>query len=146
MATELEKLREVLFKLQGDRIINFSFDGKTLRLEIESPLAGLLLPESTHLNLVLNTCTRIFYLSYTQTLETRVEQTNPTAIMKKGLMIQGVELKLPQEFIIYCNSYLNTVEAGELHVFTTGFQLYDQEFGRISWPVFERMALKADRY
>ncbi len=146
MQVEHEQLTDVIFKLQSDKIIDYNYDGKTLRLVVESVMASNFIQGTDVLNLVLTNCTEVFYLSYTQSLENREIQDVPDQIFSKGLAVQGVECREITHFIIYCNSYLNTVEAGELHVTATGFQLYDQEFGRINLNTFNRIANKLDRY
>lgn len=138
----IESLQETINRLVNGTIIGFSHDGKTLRLEIEIPVASYILPDSQYINLVLQNCPSVSYLSYTQPVAGRNELRDLTQIFSKSLVIQGVEGRLNYYYLIYCNSALNKLEAGELHLRTSAFQLYDQEFGRVDIPTFLKIADK----
>ena len=147
-------LEDLFIRLQGTQIIDYSYGQNTLRLQIKSPVASQLLPGSETMHLVMRGCNKLYYLSYTQTLNERVAQSNPDIYFSLGLQIQGLQLRnrdiadniSNQNFVIFCNSYLHTIEAGELHFNASGFQLYDQEFGQIDYDDFKRAAgkLQAD--
>jgi hypothetical protein len=148
MNPNLYALENLFIRLQGTQIVHFSFNQGTLRLQIKTPVASQLLPGSETVHLVIGGCHKLFYLSYNQIQENRVALDKPELIFDKGLQIQGIELrnrdttdKLVKEgFIVYCNSFLHDLEAGELHFTATDFQLYDQEFGLISFETFLRAA------
>ncbi|GEO06905.1 hypothetical protein AAE02nite_45690 [Adhaeribacter aerolatus] len=147
-------LEDLFIRLQGTQIVDYSYGQQVLRLQIKTPVASQLLANTDTLHLVLRDCTKLFYLSYTQTLEERIAQNDPEYFFGIGLQIQGLQLRNRetadkinnQDFIIFCNSYLHNIEAGELHFKAGGFQLYDQEFGQINFEDFKRAAgeLQAD--
>ena len=148
MNQNLYALENLIIRLQGTQILNFSFSQHILRLQIKTPVAAQLLPGSDTINLVIDGCQKLFYLSYTQAREDRIAQDDPEIFFAKGLQIQGIELRnretadnnINEGFIIYCNSYLHTIEAGELHLTANSFQLYDQEFGIINYETFLQAA------
>lgn len=144
MNKDLNVLEDLFIRLQGSQIVEYSYNKNILRLQLQATVANYLLPGSQHFHLVLEGCSHLFFLSYSQTQENRVPIDKTGDIFSKGLMIQGIELRNRESsvvmskdgFIIYCNSYLNMVEAGELHLKANAFQLYDQEFGRVSYSEF----------
>jgi len=146
MNTDLNVLEDLFIRLQNSQIIDYSYRNNILRLQILTNIAAFLLPSSQHINLVLQDCHYLYFLSYTQTQETRSPIDNLEEIFRKGLIIRGIELRnrensalqAKEGFILYCNSILSTVEAGELHLKASGFQMYDQEFGRVSYPDFSK--------
>jgi len=99
-------------------------------------------PPVETINLILKGCRQLQYLSYTQTQESRTIQTNASEIFHQNLIVQGVERRPFSTIILYCISQAIAVEAGELHFSASGFQLYDQEFGRLSYPTFCKAADK----
>ena len=135
-------LINIFNQLRGSSILNYTYAHEVLRLEIKTPLAAYLkLPVET-INLILEGCRQLQYQSYTQTQESRNVQTDAGEIFKQILVVQGVERRPSSNFIIYCISQTKAVEAGELHFSASGFQLYDQEFGRLSYPAFCKAAAK----
>jgi hypothetical protein len=146
MNQDLNDLEDLFIRLQGSKISGFSYSNNILRLQIQSTIAPFLLPGSRHLHLVLSGCTHLFYLSYRQTQENRIPIENPEVIFSRELILQGIELSnresvlsnTKEGFILYCSSDFSLVEAGELHFKARGFQVYDQEFGRVSYPEFCR--------
>ena len=129
-------ISEIIYRLRGSQIQKYTLGSGTLRLVLFTSVSNFLKPPSACINLVLTPCPEIYYLSYTQVLEARIAQHDLEQIFGKGLMIQGVEQTSKTHLIIYCNSYQNTLEAGELHLEAANWQLYDAEFGRISFAAF----------
>ena len=144
MNQDLYFLEDLFIRLQGSHITDYSYSNSILRFQLQTAVAALLLPGSYAMHLVLEGCYRIYFFSYNQDQENRKSLDNPSQIFVKGLIIQGIELRNRQnsinqnkeDFILYCNSYRNTIEAGELHLNAHGFQLYDQEFGKVSYKAF----------
>lgn len=148
MNQDLYALEDLFIRLQGTQIIHYSYGQSVLRLQIKTPLASYLLPGSESIHVVMQGCHQVKYLSYTQTLEDRTAEDDPESIFALGLQIQGMQLSnretperlINHNFVIFCNSYLHTIEAGELQITATGFQIYDQEFGQILFEDFKKAA------
>jgi len=143
-------LEDLFIRLQGTQIVDYSYSQQILRLQIKTPVASQLLLNADTLHLVMRDCTKLVYYSYTQTVEERIPQRDPEYFFGFGLQIQGLQLRnretadkmANQDFIIFCNSYLHTIEAGELHFRTSAFELYDEEFGQINYDDFKKAADK----
>lgn len=141
-------LEDLFIRLQGTQIVTYSFSQKILRLQIKTPVAAHLLMGSDTINLVLHGCDELYYLSFKKNLNQRIAQKDPEQFFRMGLQIQGLQLQNRNtneenhnnRFVIYCNSYLQNIEAGELHFSANGFQLYDQEFGVIKYDDFKKAA------
>ena len=136
-------LTDIFNRLRGSSIINHTYEQETLRLEIKTHIAAYLKPPVQTINLVLEGCRHLQYLSYTQIQEARASQTDTSKIFNQNLVVQGIEKRPLSDYILYCISQTKAVEAGELHFSATGFQLYDQEFGRLSYPTFCEVADKS---
>lgn len=150
MNQDLFALENLIIQLQGAPIISFSYNQNILMLKVNTPVAAQLLPRTESVHLVIRGCHKLVYLSYTQIQQERIRQENPEIFFGNALQIQGIELrnrnslerKVKEGFILYCNSYLHTIEAGELHFTCNGFEIYDQEFGKISYDNFIQAADK----
>ncbi|MDB5263598.1 MAG: hypothetical protein JWQ14_2881 [Adhaeribacter sp.] len=150
MNQDLFALENLIIQLQGAPIISFSYNQNILMLKVNTPVAAQLLPRTESVHVVIRGCHKLDYLSYTQLQQERIRQENPEIFFGNALQIQGIELrnrnslerKVKEGFILYCNSYLHTIEAGELHFTCNGFEIYDQEFGKISYDNFIQAADK----
>ena len=129
-------LTDVFFRLQGSLIRDYTFGQEVLRLVIQTAIAQYLSPAGNAINLVLEGCRELYYLSYTQTLDARTRQTQAEDIFEKALVIGGAENRSFNHFVIYCHSALPVVEAGELHITCKNFEMYDQEFGILNYKDF----------
>ena len=143
MKEKPSRLGELFRHLVGGCIVDYDPGPDNLRLVVTSPAATLLSPGQEAIQLVLEHCQDLYYLSYTQTQEERVVQQDLPAIFSQDLKILGVEERAGNHLILYCSTCLNVLEAGELHLSAQGFRLYDQEFGHLS---YERFCRAADKY
>jgi hypothetical protein len=113
---------------------------------VTSPVAALLSPEQEALQVVLEECRDIYYLSYTQPQEERVLQQDFDHIFHQDLQILGLEERTGNQIILYCSTCQELLEAGELHFRAQGFRLYDQEFGLLPYERFCQAADKNSRF
>jgi hypothetical protein len=134
---------ELFMRLLGGCIMDYAWGPENLRLMVTSPVAAILGPGQEAIQVVLEHCQNLYYLSYTQPQEKRVLQQDCKAIFSQDLQILGVEERTGSQVILYCSTCLHELEAGELHFSARGFRLYDQEFGHLS---YERFCRAADKY
>jgi hypothetical protein len=148
MALEVMKekpgmMGDLFLRLVGGCIVDYAWGPENLRLMVTSPVAALLSPGQEAIQVVLEHCQDLYYLSYTQTQEERVVQQDFRAIFSQDLQILGVEERAGNHIILYCSTCLEVLEAGELHFSAPGFHLYDQEFGHLP---YERFCRAADKF
>lgn len=136
-------LADLFMRLLGGSILEYDLGPDNLRLMVASPVAPLIAPDQEAIQVVLEDCRSLFYLSYTQNQEERVLQQDVSTIFSQDLQILGCEEKAGNELILFCSSSHQLLEAGELHVVARSFRLYDQEYGHLS---YERFCLAADRH
>jgi hypothetical protein len=136
-------IADLFLRLLGGCIVEYALGPENLRLMVTSPAAALLSPEQEAIQVVLEDCADVYYLSYTQTQEERTLQRDLPAIFAQDLQILGVEERAGNHIILYCSTCQEMLEAGELHLAAGGFQLYDQEFGLLP---YERFCRAADKY
>ena len=130
-------------RLLGGCILDYDLGPENLRLMVASPVVPLIAPDQEAIQVILEDCRALFYLSYTQNQEERVLQQDVSTIFSQDLQILGCEEKAGNELILFCSSSHHLLEAGELHFVARSFRLYDQEYGHLS---YERFCLAADRY
>ena len=128
-------LQHVLEFLTGSQITDIvtSDDGSTIRLDWQLPAKTKISWPTRILRLVLIGQPKLFYLSYTQNTADRQPITKRESILSKNLILQGARIGGPQTLILYGHSP-QQVEAGELHLNFKNYQLYDDQYGRISAP------------
>jgi hypothetical protein len=136
-------IAELFLRLLGGCIVDYAWGPENLRLMVTSPVATVLAPEQEAIQVVLEDCRDLYYLSYTQTQEERVLQQDLAAIFRQQLQILGLEERTGSQIILYCSACQELMEAGELHFTAGGFRLYDQEFGLLP---YERFCRAADKY
>jgi hypothetical protein len=136
-------LADLFLRLLGGCILDYDLGPDNLRLMVACPAAPLLAPGQEAIQVVLEDCRELFYLSYTQSQEERVVQQDVSTILSQDLLILGCEEKTGNQLILFCSSSQNLLEAGELHLAARCFHLYDQEYGHLS---YERFCRAADRY
>lgn len=139
-------LGDLFTRLIGGCIVDYDPGPENLRLVVTSPVAALLSPGQEAIQVVLEQCQDLYYLSYTQTQEERVVQQDCHAIFSQELQLLGVEERAGNHLILYCNTCLDVLEAGELHFSARGFRLYDQEFGHLPYEHFCRASDKHLRF
>lgn len=143
MQEKSSRTGELFRRLIGGCIVDYAPGAENLRLTVTSPAAALLSPGQEAIQVVLEQCQNLCYLSYTQTQEERIVQQDFDAIFSQDLQILGVEERPGNHLILFCSTCLDVLEAGELHFSVRDFRLYDQEFGHLS---YERFCRAADKY
>jgi hypothetical protein len=136
-------IADLFLRLLGGCIVDYAWGPENLRLMVTSPVAALLSPEQEAIQVVLEDCRELYYLSYTQKQEERVFQQDYQIIFSQDLQILGLEERTGNQIILYCSTCQELLEAGELHFSARSFRLYDQEFGHLP---YERFCRAADKY
>lgn len=139
-------LSGLFLRLLGACIIEYDQGPQKLRFLVESPIATLLSPDQQAIQVVLEGYRDLYYLSYTQKQEERLPLQDLELVFSKPLQILGLEERDESELILYCSSCQEQLEAGELHVRAHSFQLYDQEFGFLTYEQFCHAADKHSRF
>jgi hypothetical protein len=138
-------MADLFLRLLGGCIVDYAWSPENVRLTVTSPVAAFLSPEQEAIQVVLEDCRDLYYLSYTQVQEERVLQQDYNTIFSQDLQILGVEERAGNQIILYCSTCQDLLEAGELHLSAQSFRLYDQEYGHLSYERFCRAADKHSR-
>lgn len=132
MNKNLIELARTLGMMYDGNIRHVEYRQGILRLQIQTPRAKFWDPAFEHFQLVIGGCTKIYYHGYPKFGETCLI-TDLVHISRMGLGIDSVDHKMPNHFILFCNSYDRIMEEGEVHFNGGEFEIYDQEFGKVGY-------------